>query len=399
MSGPFDFLHIKRRTEGSSNELSFDVLDAARSDADDQQRRNTRKPAEIKPFQDSYHGVIGSSTFSAAPEVVRRKRARREHTRRVWLIACVAIVAFIGTGAYLGYLYYQGKSDFGGRFDTLIDRFVDIDKTMVEIDELMQDPMKMVDVEASSDSSEASNGNEEPGMSVEAQQALKKIPSLKREMNAIAGEAQKLKESANLDEERAALSQVEIAALARGDMFEHSEEVLEIAKKTASRVVKTNDAWNKVLQADQIARDATEMANEASTEETTLEARRQTENARVLFIEAKEDLEAIETDKPSVNFTEEKKYIDKRTRSLEAAVKTANALLANNREGAVSANNEYNEADKEAASFANKLPSSEGTQVVQAYQSQFENAVKAYNQSRASVATADSSLRAYLEDR
>jgi len=228
---------------------------------------------------------------------------------------------------------------------------------------------------------------------------LKKIPSLKREMNAIAGEAQKLKESANLDEERAALSQVEIAALARGDMFEHSEEVLEIAKKTASRVVKTNDAWNKVLQADQIARDATEMANEASTEETTLEARRQTENARVLFVEAKEDLEAIETDKPSVNFTEEKKYIDKRTRSLEAAVKTANALLANNREGAVSANNEYNEADKEAASFANKLPSSEGTQVVQAYQSQFENAVKAYNQSRASVATADSSLRAYLEDR
>ena len=257
----------------------------------------------------------------------------------------------------------------------------------------------MVDVEASSDSSGASKDNEEPGMSVEAQQALKKIPSLKREMNAIAGEAQKLKESANLDEERAALSQVEIAALARGDMFEHSEEVLEIAKKTASRVVKTNDAWNKVLQADQIARDATEMANEASTEETTLEARRQTENARVLFVEAKEDLEAIETDKPSVNFTEEKKYIDKRTRSLEAAVKTANALLANNREGAVSANNEYNEADKEAASFANKLPSSEGTQVVQAYQSQFENAVKAYNQSRASVATADSSLRAYLEDR
>lgn len=399
MSGPFDFLHIKKRTEGSSNELSFDVLDAARSDADDQQRRNTRKPAEIKPFQDSYHGAIGSSTFSAAPEVVRRKRARREHTRRVWLIACVAIIAFIGTGAYLGYLYYQGKSDFGGRFDALIDRFVDIDKTMVEIDELMQDPMKMVDVEASSDSSGASNDNEEPGMSVEAQQALKKIPSLKREMNAIAGEAQKLKESANLDEERTALSQVENAALARGDMFEHSEEVLEIAKKTASRVVKTNDAWNKVLKADQIARDATEMANEASTEETTLEARRQTENARVLFIEAKEDLEAIETDKPSVNFTEEKKYIDKRTRSLEAAVKTANALLANNREGAVSANNEYNEADKEAASFANKLPSSEGTQVVQAYQSQFENAVKAYNQSRASVATADSSLRAYLEDR
>ena len=400
MTGPFDFLHIKSRTVGSSNELSFDVLDAARTDADDQEKRNARSSAGIKPSQGSYHGVMGTSTLSAAPEVARRKQVRRAHTRRIWLIAFVAIIALAGTGAYFGYLYYQGKSNFGGRFNTLIDGLTEIDKTIVEVDVLMQDPLKMIDLNASSDASSGEpGGKEKSGLSPEAQQALNKIPSLKRELNAIAVEARQLKETASLDEERAALSQVEAAAIARENMFQSSEEALEVAKQAAARVVSTNNAWNKVLKADEMARGAAEVANEANTEEATLEARRQTESARTLFVEAKEDLESIETERPRVSFSAEKTYIDKRTQSLEAAVKTANALLANNREGAVSANNAYNEADKEAAALAHNLPSSEGMQVVQVYEKQLETAIEAYNENRASAATADSSLRSYLEGR
>lgn len=400
MPGPFDFLHIKGHTEGSSNELSFDVLDAARSDADSQKKRGSRISPGIKPSQGSYHGVAGSSTLSAAPEVERRKRARRAHTRRIWVIAIVAILAFVGTGSYLGYLYYQSKVDFGGRFNVLIDRLVEVDKTIVNVDELMQNPQVMVDENASSNSStEATKNSDEQGLSSAAQEASRKIPSLRRELNAINAEAQKLREAAARDDERVVLSQLQAATEAREKMFGNAEEALALAKQAGMRVVKINDAWTKVLEADEMARSAAEAANEANTEEATLDARRMTESARVLFIGAKEELEVIEVEKPKLNLSLEKSYIDKRAESLEAAVRTANALLASNREGAVAANNAYNEADKEAASLALSLPASEGSQVTQAYQTQFQNMAKEYDKSRAAATTADSSLRSYLDNR
>lgn len=54
MAGVFDFLHLKRNTRGSSNELSFDVLDAARNDLDSKRRRGSHgviaTPMTIKPI-------------------------------------------------------------------------------------------------------------------------------------------------------------------------------------------------------------------------------------------------------------------------------------------------------------------------------------------------------------
>ena len=53
MAGVFDFLHLKRNTKGSSNELSFDVLDAARNDLDSKKRKGSRfvipTPQTVKP--------------------------------------------------------------------------------------------------------------------------------------------------------------------------------------------------------------------------------------------------------------------------------------------------------------------------------------------------------------
>ena len=77
MSGHFDFLHVKKNSAGSPNELSFDVLDAARSQLDGKKSRTSRGSLSTSPKQGSYHGVGSGSTLSAVPEVERRKKLLR----------------------------------------------------------------------------------------------------------------------------------------------------------------------------------------------------------------------------------------------------------------------------------------------------------------------------------
>lgn len=400
MSGPFDFLHIKRRTVGSSNELSFDVLDAARDGVDSKKGHGSRVVAGPKPSQGSYHGVAGTSTLSAAPEVERRKKARRAHTRRIWVMAVIAVVTLVGAAGYFGYTYYQTKVDFNGKFNVLIERFVDIDKKLVDVDALMKNPLAMIGGTTSSkDEQETTSDENNKEASELATDYSGLFTSMKRELNAITAEAQAMKKQASNDEEKSSLSQLESASNARINMIFCAEEAFEIAENANVRVERTKKAWDKVMSADEMARTAAEEANEAGTEEATIEARTITESSRELFIEAQGDLQAIGDDNPKVSFENERAYIEKRVESLDAAIKTANALLSNNKEGAISANNEYNAADKEAASLAANLPSSEEEKVARAYKIQLEKISAEYENHRSTASTADSAIRAYLNGR
>ena len=417
MAGPFDFLHLKNRSKGSPNELSFDVLDAARNDIASQEKRGSRISLGSMPSQGSYHGVAGASTFSAAPEVERRKRQRRAHSARTWAIAVVAVAALIGAGVYLGYQYYGGKMDFKGRYDQLIGRFVDIDKTLVMVDELMEEPERMINGDASptvsttsqdglqassdegSSSSSARKGAAAVALSEEAEDLSADLSGTKRELNAIAAEAQQMRELASNDEDRVALAQAVSAATARADMIADLEDSFEVARDASRRLSQVNGAWDKVLEADAMARDAAEMANGAGTEEATIQARKLTEQARDLFEEARDELGSLESGNPTISFSQERGYLDKRIESLDYAVKTANALLINDREGATSANNAYNAQDREAALLAESLPSSEAEKVQEAYDARFEQVARQYDESRNKASTADSSIRAYLDSR
>ena len=393
MSGPFEFLHIKGRTEGSSNELSFDVLDAARSDADNQKNRNVKPPPGVKPSQGSYHGVTGTSTFSAAPEVARRKKVRRAHSLKIFVGALLAVIVFVGAGTFFVYQYLSSKNDFNGRFNGLIEKLVEIDTSMMDIDSLMQDPVKLIDVHASSNKEEDMNGSTSSTLS----DALVAIPSVRRELNSIAAESQSMKEIATQDAEKAALSQIESACKARLDMIDAVDTASGVAADASKRVIVVNDAWNRVIDADGMVRAATDLTNEADSEEKIIEARKETEKARELLMQAKEIIHTQESLKPKINFTEESRYLDKRAEALAEAVKTANYVLIHNREGAEKANDSYNEADKEAASLALKLPDSEGEKIVEAYRTELEKAGKEYERGRAAASTADSAVRSYQQ--
>lgn len=377
MAGTFDFLHIKGRTAGSSNELSFDVLDAASQGLGEKKGRSQRDPGAPKPSQGSYHGVAGTSTLSAVPEVERRKRARRRRAARIWVIAIVSIVALVGSGVFFGYHVYQGKQNFAARFNQLIDRFKEIDQTMVEIDSLMADPLSSVKL-------------------VERAEVSERFATLTRELNAVTAEAHDMEPFAQTDHDRTALSEVEQAADARSNMIAAAESAFSLSKHANQLADEATEAWNKVLEGDTVAREATDIANAAKTEGTTISARDKTEQARELMSAARTELQIVEKEEPRVDLSFEKAYIDKRVAALDYAVETADALLANDRAAAQSANDAYNAADQEAARLGGALEDSPAEHVKSAYRSELDAILEDYTASRYAVTEADSALRSYL---
>ena len=406
MAGPFEFLHIKRSTEGSSNELSFDVLDAARDGSDEQEKRMLRSAVGPKPSQGSYHGVMGTSTLSSAPEVERRKRARRVHTARVWAIAVVAVAALIGAGAYLGFQVYQDKMDFKGHYVALTDRLAEADKTLVNLDGYMDRPLKAAEglYTHEEPASEELSADEAPperrrylvtATGEEAEALASGLASLKRELNSVSAEAGRLKDAAANDEDLAALSQVQIAAEARSNMVDVGGEALDLMVSAGKRIAEANAVWNKVLKADGIARDAAEIANSATTEEATRLAANTTDQARSLLMEAREELAGLEKERPKLDYSDESRYVEKRIEAMGAALRTSESLLSNNREAASKANDEYNAKDREAVELAAHLPQSQAKKVAGAYEDSFDDLCREYDDARALAANADSAIRLY----
>lgn len=379
MAGPFDFMHIKGRTAGSSNELSFDVLDAARSDYGKKRKKDKKasKASTPAPSQGSYHGVSGTATLSAAPEVERRKRERRTHSLKLGFVAAIAVVALVGAAGYFGYTYMMGQQNFTGSYDSLINRFRELDKTIVQVDAIMANPYDSGQMEAEAN-------------------LLDKFPQMTRELNALTAEARSMKELTSVPEDTAALSGVESAATARKDMLSAAEGAFTLSKQVKGVAYQADKVWSSVSEADAKAREATEIANAASTQEETQQARDATVEAYNLFEEALISLQDVGNQTPGTVFDLEISYLKKRVAALDAAIDTEDALLSGDRNTAEAKNETYNDADAEAAMLAARFETSPGRQVREAFQVDMTAWQEKYQDARAEAATADATVRSYL---
>ena len=380
MKSPFDVLHIKGRTAGSSNELSFDVLDAASSGISIRENDYTTKKGAAKVGGDhrgTYHGVSGTATFAAAPEVERRKRERRNQARRLWLLSLFAVIVFGATAVVAGLYVNSLHAHFSASFDDTINALISIDHELIEVDELMAEINVSVDekdLEAMSSS----------------------IPRITRQLNALEADVQERWEQSQDENERAALALVRTALEARKNMLEAAEKAVSLQKIESAQAGDIEKAWNKIFEADMAARTAAQAANEARTEEATSQAREQTVKARNLFLEAKSLLDDIVSEMSTTSLGVQGAYIDKRIESLEEAIKTTDCLLQNDREGAELSNNAYNKLDAEAAALAASLPQTPGDALHSVQENQFEEVREAYVQARADATNADSAVRSLL---
>lgn len=374
MADDFDHLHLKRNTAGSSNELSFDVLDAARNGVANDSGKNVRASRQL---HGSYHGVMGTSTLSGQAEVEKKKRRRRRRNALIYAIgaSCVAIVlAVVG---WFVYQHYMTTKTFGQQFDSLVTRLIDQDEFLAELDELVADPLDL-SKEERRDELRAHFGD--------------RLGS----MRSICDDARAAKAIATAEKETIAINQMEIAADSRLSMMETGSQIISLSKIINEEQSQLNKIWNDVLDADQQARAASELSNKADTEEAIKESYDATQQARESLASVCQELESTEQVHPELNLDDQIEYLNTRIKSLEYALSASSAILEGDREKAAQKNDAYNEYDKKAVKKAEKLPRSISDVVEKAHAENYEKLLASYDKARAKTIEADAVVREYI---
>lgn len=375
MPSDFDFLHIRRHTVGSSNELSFDVLDLKSEEANGKSQ-GPFTPTPVSPVQGRHHDGAQPSTLSEQDEVARRKKARQRHRLRLQVLSVVLVVVFVGVAAYFGVRLYGEKVDFSEAYASLVDRLSSVDDMLVDADRLIGNVFSADD-------------------SAERQRVAAAVPELTTELARIRAEADSLKSRSRSEEDTDAANRLIEASQARSDMLAAANGAFRVSAAAAEEADIANAAWNNVLGADQLAREAAQDANKATTEAATREALEKTRKARQQFADAREALQGV-TGRCNADFATQLAYLDKKAEALDSAIATGEALLAGNRDAANEANDAYNRADEEAAKLAETLPASVEGAIEKAYSEEAADHQRKYDDARSRAISSDSHIRRYL---
>lgn len=416
--------HIKRRTEGTSNEISFSVLDAAKNRADVEAGadRKTQIPRlggirlfswqpyknKSTPTRDdslalseamyksssseskergtaSLGGAVDISPKLASPseptfaeaEIERRKIRRR--TRRILtaLLLTAVLVAGVGGGGYFLYKEISTHQAQVSLLDQALNKMTESDEVVVRY----LDP--------------AVNGASE-GQSVEELQAiLDSIPATEQLLNEaetlINGALEDMRDSSDKE----AAEQALIAIDARKGMLASGSILLSAEIQAAADYKQIEATWEKVLEADEIAREAAAIVSDTTPENVAASIEKSKE-ALTALTEAESPLHQLRDSSLSPDVQVFIDYLAKRKEALAYAIASDEAILAQDRVVAEEQNEAYNIADAEAAALAKELPGEISQVVMSAYELFIEEPYSQYEEMRSKGSAAEAFLRDYL---
>lgn len=195
--------------------------------------------------------------------------------------------------------------------------------------------------------------------------------------------------------ERTAADNLMSASSARRTMFDAGWEILEQAQGMRSAYQQMQDIWQQVLDADAQAREAAQRASSGSRDAISagkdLEAQ-----AKTKLEETAAELEEFAQENTEVDVSAFQAYVAKRIEALGYAIASDEALEARDTQKATENNDAYNAADEEAAGLAATLPADPGQPVLDAMEELSANAVETYEAARAQASTSDAFLRDYF---
>lgn len=388
MAGVFDFLHIKKHTAGSSNELSFDVLEQMSAEADGKAKKKASSKETLpssssngvkthKASKGSYAGVANTMTLSGQAEVEKRKKARHAHRLRVQAAVIVAVVALVAVGIFAFTRFHEEQADYTDRVTALVDRISAVDDELLEIDALMADPL-------------------DEGQAAARTKALADMPKMMTELNKISVDVQTLARAPLDDNAKVVVDQLGKATQARNGMINCAAEAFRTSADAADQVNRANTVWNDVLKADQLAREAIADANKAATQEATSAVVDKTRAALEGIAQARAELAEMSV-VYHIEFSAQDAYLAKKAEALEKSIETSEALLAGDRSAATNANDAYNQADSAAAELAEALPPSIGGLVHDQFERNMGELQKRYTEARDRTVEIDSVIRQYLQ--
>ena len=386
MSGFLDHLHVKKRTAGSSNELSFDVLDAARDELDGKKGLYTRIADRAKQVQGDYQGTNPKPQQPRGSSPQKASLSDNDKTRRRLLAsgALVVVLALIAGVIVLMQNLTQNPADdkpsFADELPAVVSGLASVDEVFPAVDQVMAASPENVEAETRAD-------------------ALSGFAGARAALDETAKAAEALDGLAVTDNEKTALDQLNQTVKERYAILDRAERAMKLAAQSDDEVAQISAAWSRVFEADQLARAATEQANAAVTEEETQVARDSTQQALDQMNAVLAQFQDMSGRYSTLDLSVQIEYLQKRVEALEHATATSDALLAGDREVAQSENEAYNAADQEAASMAEELPISIDQFVREAFTQQMKEYCTQYFDARDHAAELDDAIGGYLSHR
>ncbi len=133
-----------------------------------------------------------------------------------------------------------------------------------------------------------------------------------------------------------------------------------------------------------------------TTDEHVSASKSKTQEAIAFFEKATAALNEVAAAHPEVNLASQQNYLAKRLEAMGYAVASDDAFLAKNKQEAVAQNDAYNRADSEAVALAKNLPSDAGQPAFDAFEVAAADMLDEYSTSRSQAGTADAFIRDYL---
>lgn len=195
--------------------------------------------------------------------------------------------------------------------------------------------------------------------------------------------------------DKEAADQALSAVSARREMLVAAQVILEADVQAIVDKENIEQAWETVLQADGTARDAAALVTDTTPENVT-RSMEKTNEATTLFTEALEQLNELTSSTLDLELTMLTDYVTKRIESMGYAIASDEAILAQDRQTAESQNELYNTSEAEASVLAGNIPEDIGKPVLDAYKRATDDALEEYSQARIKASTADAFLRDYL---
>ena len=406
-------MHIKRNTQGSSNEISFSVLDAAR-EAMEEDRRGANSSAggvslftlgkgkkpRATPTKDQ-HIVLssdiprscgtqrGASTLASSS----MSHVGRSFIKGVPVLVglCVVLVLLL-VGLQTWMQISAGQQTLRGQLSEQIDLIKQADTVVIPLDDLV--------MKASSDKLFAEGSDADPTLSSEAlsedyREVVSNIPTAQTDLKSVVSSVEGLQASLSGNEDEEAASQAITAAQSRLNMLDAGVKVVDLAQMATGAFEKASQGWNEVINGDASVRQATALL-EDMTKKNVQASMEESHRAIHSFQEAKDLMSQAQSAYPGLNFEEVTSYLDTRLAAQQAALEANQAYLDRDKKALKKKNDQYNRLEDEAASIAQSLGDTPAQQVVAKFQESLPKLKDAYEAERLKAGNADAFLRDYL---
>lgn len=406
-------MHIKRNTKGSSNEISFSVLDAAR-EALEEDRRDTgssaggvslfslgkgKKP-RATPTKDKHivlssdmpsscgtqRGVGSSASFST-------NRSSRSLLRGIPILVglCVVLVLIL-VGLQAWTQVSAKQQSLRGQLSEQISLINEADAVVMPLDDLV---MKVSSKELFTEGSDADPDLSSEALSGDYGAVVAAIAATQTNLKSAISSIEGLQASLSENKDEEAASQAITAAQSRLNMLDAGVKVMDVALMAASAFEKASQGWNNVIDGDAAARQATALLGKM-TKKNVQTSMDESNKAIAAFREAEDLITQAQSTYPGLNFEGVTSYLEKRLAAQQAALEADQAYLDRDKKKLKEKNDQYNQLEEEAASMAKSLEENPAQQVVTKYQDALPALKDAYEAERLKAGNADAFLRDYL---